>query len=113
MGKVFDLRQTGRRMPYTVPDGFFAEMENNVWAKVGTEHIRRRGTGRLRMRQFLRYAAATAAAAAVAFWLFPVRPAADTRHDIASVEQAFDRLDEADRLCLLETYENDTFINEP
>lgn len=30
----FDFDKVGKRMPYTVPDDFFTEMENNIWKEV-------------------------------------------------------------------------------
>ena len=31
MEKGFDFNKIGKRMPYQVPDGFFDQLEENVW----------------------------------------------------------------------------------
>lgn len=37
MEKDFDFRQIGKRMPYKTPEGFFDEMETNIWKEVQNE----------------------------------------------------------------------------
>lgn len=34
MEKEFDFDKIGKRMPYQTPDGFFDEMEANIWNEV-------------------------------------------------------------------------------
>ena len=34
MEKEFDFDKIGKRMPYQTPDGFFDEMEENIWNEV-------------------------------------------------------------------------------
>ena len=41
MKKDFEFDMVGKRLPYTVPDGFFDQMERNVMAKVGRVRKRR------------------------------------------------------------------------
>lgn len=34
MKEDFDFDRVGKRLPYTAPDGFLDDMENNVWETV-------------------------------------------------------------------------------
>ena len=37
MKEDFDFDRVGKRLPYTAPDGFLDDMENNVWETVKLE----------------------------------------------------------------------------
>lgn len=112
MNNGFDLKRVGKRMPYTVPDGFFAEMERNILEKtVGAPLPRRTGKTHPALRWLL-YGSAVAAVAVLVFRMAPASSGIGDRCEFADVEQAFDDLCEADRTGLLNTYEDDTFIND-
>lgn len=112
MNNDFDLKRVGKRMPYTVPDGFFAEMERNVLEKAGCAPLSRHTAKPHPALRWLLYGTSVAAVAVLLFRLAPASSDAGDRCDFAAVEQAFDGLCEADRTGLLNTYEDDTFIND-
>ena len=110
MSGSFDFERIGKRMPYTVPDGAFDELERNVWRKVADDGSagRRRSAGGLRVA--VRTAAAVAAAVAL---FFAVDLYFDGRtYDMGDVEQAFDNLSGEDQTYILQVYEDDLFMNE-
>lgn len=92
------------QMPYRVPDSFFDDFENRIIAG------HRRRSIRHKAKKFL---LPLGAAAAIAILLLAVRPAAfSPATGYAEIAQAFDDLSEADRTCLLDTYQDDIFINQ-
>ena len=103
----FDFDKTKRRMPYTVPDNFFSEMEARVFSEIES----RRPAGVRYGRVAIRIVAAAAAAAALIFALntgFSGRAAAG----FSDVEKAFGNLSDEDRDYMLSVYREDIFINE-
>lgn len=104
----FDFRKVGKRMPYTVPEGFFDKLEENVWNEVKDDGKERKN-GRLRL--FMRGAMAVAAAVALLFVINMgvSKPEPVTVNDI---DQAFSQLTTDDQTYLLDIYQNDVFINE-
>ena len=111
MKSDFNFNKVGRRMPYTVPDNFFAEMEDNVRMELtGRPQLKAR-----RHRTFMRMVvtALTTAAATVALVLvFNKGPHALHTTGFAEVEQAFGSLGTEDQMYLLSVYQDDIFINE-
>lgn len=107
----FDFNKTGKRMPYTVPDGFFDKMEENILKEVGKEpviHIKRKPAY---LRVAMRSIAAIAAVVAV-FLVFNIDFAKNHTIGFTDVEQAFNKLSHEDQSYLLEVYQYDIFINE-
>lgn len=113
MTNDFDFNRVGKRMPYTVPDGFFNKMEDDVWEEIGNEpiHIEPKPAKR---RPLLRIVAiaATAAAAAAAAVVIAFLPTRTSSPDFADVEQAFCNLDADDQAYMLSVYQEDIFINQ-
>lgn len=111
MKQPFDFDSIGKRMPYTVPEGFFSSLQENVWKEAAPQRSpasRHRSFAPLRVAAF---AAAVAAAATLAVvFLRPAAPAASER--LAAIEQAFSALTPEEQAFLLETYQEDPFINE-
>lgn len=98
-------------MPYTVPDNFFTEMEDNVYLELNAQSPVRAK----RQRTFLRMAvtALTTAAATVALVLVLDKvPRAVHTTDFAEVEQAFTNLVAEDQTYLFSVYQDDIFMNE-
>lgn len=105
------LTRIGKRMPYTVPKGFFDEMEQNIRQEALPKTANNR-----HLRRWLRPASGiwlTAAAASIALMvtLCPKRQVeqADTTME---VERAFVNLSDEDQTYMLEVYQEDIFINE-
>lgn len=111
MKRDFDFNKVGKRMPYTVPDNFFTEMEDNVYLELNAQSPVRAK----RQRTFLRMAvtALTTAAATVALVLVLDKgPRAVHTTDFAEVEQAFTNLVAEDQTYLFSVYQDDIFMNE-
>ena len=112
----FDLDRIGKREPYEVPDNFFQCLEENIMKEAQQTHKRLTSSWRI----FLTGAASVAAVIVILFTVgFPY-----TRHlqnisaiqstqkyAMEDVEQVFAKLSEADQNYLLETYQDDIFIN--
>lgn len=110
MGKDFNLDNMGKRMPYTVPDNFFSDMEQTVMERVaGTRSVTLKSTHKVRLMR--RMAVAAAAVAVLALTFSHWQPSVATA-EAETLEQAFDRLDASDQAYLMEAYSNDIFINE-
>ena len=110
MEKNFDFERIGKRMPYKTPEGFFDEMEANIWkeAQSGLRQTHKRKPYRLRI-----LAGAMAVAASIAllvvFNTFSPEKQAD---GFSNVEQAFGRLSQEDQAYMLAVYQEDIFMNE-
>ena len=115
MEKTFDFEKIGKRIPYTVPDDFFAKLEENVMDEVKGQKTeteaktKRKKTVIIAIRSFL----AVAAAIALFFVVQPMLTPKDTisADDYASVELAFNNLSSDDQDFLIAVYENEEFIN--
>ena len=116
MEKTFDFEKIGKRMPYSVPNDFFAKLEESVMDEVkvqkseATAILKRNKTVIIAIRSFL------AVAAAVALFLV-VQPMLTKNNmisadDYASVELAFNNLSSDDQDFLIAVYENEEFIND-
>ena len=116
MEKTFDFKKIGKRIPYTVPDDFFAKLEENVMDEVKGQKTeteaktKRKKTVIIAIRSFL----AVAAAIALFFVVQPMLTPKDTisADDYASVELAFNNLSTDDQDFLIAVYENEEFIND-
>ena len=116
MEKTFDFEKIGKRIPYTVPDDFFAKLEENVMDEVKGQKTeteaktKRKKTVIIAIRSFL----AVAAAIALFFVVQPMLTPKDTisADDYASVELAFNNLSTDDQDFLIAVYENEEYIND-
>ena len=116
MEKTFDFENIGKRMPYSVPDDFFAKLEESMMDEVkvqkseATAIPERNKTVIIAIRSFL----AIAAAVALFFVVQPTLTKNDTisADDYASVELAFNNLSSDDQDFLIAVYENEEFIND-
>lgn len=110
MEKEFDFDRMGKRMPYKTPEGFFDEMEANIWKEVQSElpQTHKRKPYRLRI-----LAGAMAVAASIAL-LLVFSPFSPEKQDdsFSNVEQAFGRLSQEDQAYMLAVYQEDIFMNE-
>lgn len=110
MEKNFDFERIGKRMPYKTSEGFFDEMEANIWkeAQGGLPQTHKRKTYRLRI---LTGAMAVAASIALLIVFSPFSPEKQTG-SFSNVEQAFDGLSQEDQAYMLTVYQEDIFMNE-
>lgn len=115
MEKTFDFEKIGKRMPYSVPNDFFAKLEESVMDEVkvqkseATALPERNKTVIIAIRSLL----AIAATIALFFVVQPTLTKHDTisADDYASVELAFNNLSSDDQDFLVAVYENEEFIN--
>lgn len=111
MAKDFDFKQIGKRLPYTVPEGFFDDFEKDVAMRASMEHgMTKRQQKRPWMRKAIRPVAAAATVAAIIIALNYGNNSPATLD--LSLEQAFANLSETDQEFLLETYQDVSFISE-
>ena len=66
-----DLTHVGKRLPYTVPDGFFEQLQSDVWQAVQSDLHRPRARRPLRHCLAWGIAGGVAAALALGFFLYP------------------------------------------
>lgn len=112
MKEKFDFDRVGKRMPYTVPDDFFAEMEANVRRELEKQPA----AGVKKPRPYMRIVmTALTTAAAVAALVLVLNRSVHVPHPVvgfAEVEQAFGNLAAEDQTYLVSVYQDDIFMNE-
>ena len=108
----FSFEKAGKKMPYTVPDGFFEKMQADIIARsltaAPTNTVSR--SRRLRWRAWVCAVTATAAAVALVLTLTVALPHTETP-DQMSVEQAFSNLSAADQEYIIDTFRNDMILD--
>lgn len=110
MNNEFDFKNIGKRMPYTTPDKFLDEIENNVW-----ESIKDEPTPSVPKRSYRLWYSISGGliAASIALVLyFNIFPIQHKTVDFNSCEKAFSELSSVDQDYLFTVYQNDLFINE-
>ena len=118
MEENYDFNRIGKQMPYTVPDGFFEKLEENVMGAWNEESgMRNEDSSAAKMATVVRMAvrAAIAVAACIALLLI-VKKALPQGQDAAaddfdSVELAFNNLSTEDQDYLLEVYQEEQFLD--
>ena len=107
MEKEFDINNIGKRMPYTVPDDFFANVEDKVMRRVGNDNNSKKKRGIVIALRTLLAAAACLTLFFVVQTKFVKSAPAD---DFASVQLAFNNLSSDDQDFLIEVYEDDDIL---
>lgn len=108
MAEKYDLNRIGKRMPYTMPEGTFADMETNVFQALKLDKKA------MRRRRILRWSSigGIAAAASVALLLM-IKPLSAVQNDpLTQIDIVFGNLSEADQEYLVEIYHEDFFLNQ-
>lgn len=123
MNKEFDFNHIGKRMPYTTPDEFFDQLEDDIWKEMKNDfkneeegnaaaaekpQVRRKSA---KLHIFMRSAIAVAASIAVLF-VIGMNFSKSGEASINDVDQAFSQLTTDDQTYLLNVYQEDVFINE-
>ena len=110
MEQNYDFNRIGKQMPYTVPDGFFDKLEENVMNEVKAQPVRKKAT---MIRMAIRAALAIAACIALFLVVKKVLPQdQDTAtDDFENVELAFNNLSTEDQDYLLEVYQEELFLD--
>lgn len=110
MNKDFDLNRIGKRMPYTVPENFLDDIENNVWETMKDEMTPSKPKRSYRL--WYSISGGLVAASVALILVFNALPDSHKTTDFESFEQAFSQLSNADQNYLLTVYQDDLFINE-
>lgn len=118
-----------KRLPYSVPDGFFDVMEANVMAKIkadaeaGTSVGNDKADTQMRDKQYRKTMRRTRtislsflAMAASLLLLFTILPqstkTAQQTNDLESIDKAFSQLSTDDQTFLMEVYDDDMFLDD-
>lgn len=107
MKRDFNFDHIGKRLPYTAPDGFLDDMENNVWETVRQEMLPSKPK-----RHFRLWYSLTGGLVAASIALFVVCNLLpdDSRSNFDDVEKAFTYLSSSDQDYLFATYQDDLFM---
>ena len=118
-----------KRLPYSVPDGFFDVMEANVMAKIkadaeaGTSVGGDKADTQTRDKQYRKTIRRTrtisliilamAASLLLLFTIFPQNAkTAQQTNDMESIDKAFSQLNTDDQTFLMEVYDDDMFLDD-
>ena len=122
MNNGFDFDKIGKRTPYTTPEGFFSNLEEDIWKEVKSSFQEKENaeavaptqqTERKRTKRPILMWSIMAVAASVALALVVNMSFAKTDEaTIEDVDQAFSQLTTEDQTYLLSVYQEDVFINE-
>lgn len=107
MKRDFNFDHIGKRLPYTAPDGFLDDMENNVWETVRQEMLLSKPKRYFRLWYSL--TGGLVAASIVLFVVCNLLPN-DSRSNFEDVEKAFANLSSNDQDYLFATYQDDLFM---
>ena len=111
MEQNYDFSKIGKQMPYTVPDGFFDKLEENVMNEVKAQPAKTKKATIIRMA--IRAAIAVAACIALFLVVKKVLPQGNdtTTDDFENVELAFNNLSTDDQDYLLEVYQEELILD--
>ena len=111
MEQNYDFSKIGKQMPYTVPDGFFDQLEEHVMSEVVKAQPTKKKANVVRMA--IRAAIAIAACIALFLVVKKVLPQSDNTvtDDFDSVELAFNNLSADDQDYLLEVYKEELILD--
>lgn len=109
MKEDFDFDRVGKRLPYTAPDGFLDDMENNVWETVKLEMLPSKPKRNFRL--WYSVTGGLVAASIALLVVFNLLPH-DSSNSFEDVEKAFANLNSSDQDYLFATYQYDLFMNE-
>lgn len=122
-------KELNKRLPYSVPDGFFDVMEANVMAKIKADAEAGTSVGddkadtqmwdkqyRKTMRHTRTISLSFLAMAASLLLLFTILPkstkTAQQANDMESIDKAFNQLSTDDQTFLMEVYDDDMFLDD-
>ena len=110
MEQNYDFSRIGKQMPYTVPDGFFDKLEEDVMNEVKAQSAKTKKATVIRMA--IRAAIAVAACIALFLVVKKVLPQGQDAaiDDFENVELAFNNLTTDDQDYLLEVYQEELFL---
>lgn len=113
MKKDFDFDKVGKRMPYTVPDVFFDQLEEDILQK--TQSVAMPISTQKNSRKLRLWIQSMVAVAAVItlIWVGIARLFQSSPEKLPDVEQVFANLSTDDQDYMLSVFQDDLFMNEP
>ena len=124
INKEFDFDKIGKRIPYTTPEGFFNNLEDDIWKEVKDDCQEKKNDKAVTIEQrqersksakfhlFMRSVIAAAASIALVLVIHMNFFKSNNASSINDVDQAFCQLTTDDQAYLLSIYQDDVFINE-
>lgn len=132
MNKEFDFSRIGKRLPYTAPEGFLDQMEDQVMATLKDEmhtspldpsspqvSANEKETPKVMLlhsrhqKRIIYSVFGGLVAASIALLLvFGIQGKSQKVDDLEVLEQAFSQLSPSDQNYLLTVYQNDLFLNQ-
>ena len=113
MEQSFDFERIGKKMPYTVPEGYFERMEEDVMlamTSTASSQVRKKS---IRWKRIGRIVGALAAVALLVLVVRTVRlNKENAKVGFGQVELAFNNLSADDQAFLLEVYEEEALEEE-
>ena len=111
MEQNYDFSKIGKQMPYTVPDGFFDKLEENLMNEVKAQPAQKKKATAIRMA--IRAAIAIAACIVLLLVVKKALPQGNdtSTDDFENVELAFNNLSTDDQDYLLEVYQEEQFLD--
>ena len=112
MERDFDLKNIGKKMPYTVPEGFFDALEQNVLAATTDRNRQEKPAAKHRTMFKTMFAAAAGLALVLVFSIYSKVNNKENSQETSftEVEQAFCSLSQTDQDYLIEDYQDDIFL---
>ena len=110
MKEEFDFNRTGKRMPYTAPENFLDDIENNVWETIKDEMMPSKPKRNYRL--WYSISGGLVAATVALLLVINILTGHQKMDDFEMFEQAFSNLSSADQDYLFTVYQDDLFINE-
>lgn len=113
MQEPFDFNKVGKRMPYTVPDSFFDQMEVNIMKEIVSAPTRAEQSHATKGRtRWIVSTLMAVAAMALVVVLFHRTSSPSPAPGLGEVATAYHNLCEEDRNYLMEVYQDDPFLND-
>ena len=108
------LNGAGKRMPYRIPDGLFADLEKNVLREVndGAEKPVALSNPKAMIARRLSWISVAVAASIAIIVGFKAFHHSQSTDEYYYVERAFANLNEEDQNYLLDVYQDDIFMDE-
>lgn len=108
MRDKFDFENIGKRLPYTMPENTYSEMESKVFAALREDEIEKKTYRRIKWWSI----AGVAMAASVALLLTIVPPKTEKEDLLEQIDLACAKLSETDMDFLIEISQEDIFLNQ-
>ena len=112
MERDFDLKNIGKKMPYTVPEGFFDALEQNVLAATTDRNKQEKPAAKRRTMFKTMLAAAAGLALVLVFSIYSKVNNKENSQETSftEVEQAFCSLSQTHQDYHIEAYQDDIFL---